>query len=696
MKVEEFSMFIHGPFATNIYVDAQELQKLKGVIAEERLTLVELNILNSLSKQKKAKGQLIKELTQDTKITTLDILLALKNLRERKPSYVQKTTKSMMGSAERQKQRSGVGDQRTAVLNRLQERFSSSTDFLKKPSEDYFSITQEGKDKLDIDREYQKTHKDDPDSEAHIAKEKYYLNRPAINQFWSEIEADTEMSHYTSKNQLSLDEQEQSPLTQKESFFSDDDRPVLLAIFNFEDFKEKLTLNADCPNVDLKFCKNTVYVYPTGVGVFSSEVTVRYSGDDFNKVKYELEREVNKKFWKYFRDQGSKQKLNKLNDSIMHGSRFKLVEIDDFRLELAKVATPAWTHTIYWFYGDTFFKEDITDDGIQTLTKEYKQDFTDLLQQSPKNMIFLKNRLVFYGWGRSLILTEKPDERTKDWVKSRVKLAEIGQYSTFGYILLQYLLQRALRKLTTDESIVVQSDRSLKKDIERIDNIRLGISVFLEEFRSGIGTILLAAAPYLAETLKSQWQLNKVEENITSKLESLNNERSAREQSLITQKQDRMNLISSAFTIMGIASVTAAIVALYPLNKMFRPGEINSTPQLYGTSLGGPSWGLDELTFFVIATVIIIGLAIGVMFKWHEIKRLLYVKGNSWKHVYDNKHDIRNISLKLAEERSKEVYSEMGSLKRKIKDLFDKREISRSQYEKLMNELEQRETRKGI
>src|SRR5215212_6651368 len=105
MKVEEFSMFIHCPFATNIYVDAQELQKLKDVIAEERLTLVELNILNSLSKQKKTKGQLIKELTQDTKITTSDVLLALKNLRERKPSYVQKTTKSMMGSAERQRQR---------------------------------------------------------------------------------------------------------------------------------------------------------------------------------------------------------------------------------------------------------------------------------------------------------------------------------------------------------------------------------------------------------------------------------------------------------------------------------------------------------------------------------------------------------------------------------------------------------------
>jgi hypothetical protein len=689
MKVDEFCMFVHGPFATNIYIDTQEVQKLKNVIARQPLSLLELNILKSLRKKKKTKDQLIKDLTQDTKITPSDVSSALKSLMQNQPGYVEKNSRPLQESAKQPREQTAVEDQRR-FLKSLQESISYSTNFLKRPAKDFFSITPDGEKKLEeTDKEYHKTYKDyyeqiDPNSEEDIAKENY-LSRSAIDQFWSEVNAERNMWDYRFLNILSLD-QDQGPLNQEESFFTDEDLPVLLAMFAFPDFGQKLSIDGN--KVYLECERNTIYVYPTGVGIFSSEVTVRYSGD-INKIKcnkHELEREVNRIIWDYFKNQGSKQKINKLNNVISHGSRFKLVDIEYFKLESARVASPAWKHTIYWFYGDNFFEEDKAR-GTQILTDDSRRDFTDLLEQSPKNMIFLQNRLVFYGWARSLILTDKPDkctkewERTKHWVRSRVKLLEVGQYSAFGYILLDHLLQRVLLNLTTDEpldepTIVDQPDKDLKKKIELIDNIRLAMLVFLEEFRSGIKIIFHASAPYLAETLEGQWRLDKVEESVRNKLESLHNERSAREQSLITQKQDRMNLVALAFTIIGIASVTSAIFALYPLEHMFEP-EANG------------AFSLDELKFFIIITIIIIGLVIATMFRWHEIKHKLY-RRSSWKYMYDYKQDIRDLYLKLAEEGydDDEEHLKLGALKRKIKDLFDKGKINKSQYEKLMKEFE--------
>ena len=264
------------------------------------------------------------------------------------------------------------------------------------------------------------------------------------------------------------------------------------------------------------------------------------------------------------------------------------------------------------------------------------------------------------------------------WVRNKVRLAEVGQYSCFGYMLLDYLLHRILLKLTIEEPIVDQPDRDLMWGIDLIDTVRPAVSVFLQEFQCGISTILHAGAPFLVKTLEGQWRLDKVEENIRNKLESLNNERSAREQSTITQKQDRMNIISSAFTIMGIAGVTAAIVALAPLNHMLENG---IKFWLFPT--------VDQLLFFMVATTIIIGPAITIIFKWHDIKHWIYFRGKSQKFVYKCKKELGSFYQKLAEGRDdEETYlNEIGKTRRKAR-IYLTKEISRAQYAKIEKEIE--------
>ena len=677
MKVEEYRMFIHGPFATNIHIDARQVRSLKTVIARRPLSLTEFYILKSLdsmNKHSKTRDDIIKELKQETKITSVDVSSALNNLVE-STHYIKKTPTVLRGSSEGPK----IG-----FLKNLQEsrvaKTGVGTKLLKRLSKDFFSITQEGKDKLENhkDKTYRDYYKEiDPYSEVDIANAND-VTRAALEEFWAEINAERNIDSYRFLNRVFLKEEEEKE--EKEvSFFSDEDRPVLLAIFPFTDFRKKLSLEHDSPEatdpiseVNLEFEKNNIYIYPSGVGIFSSKVTVRCN-DDINKIKEKLEIEVKKIIQENFKNQGSQMKLDKFNNSIKYGSRFKLVDIDSFEVESAKVTTPAWTHIIYWFYGNEFFEWD-TEKG-QNLTSNFRREFTDLLEQPPENTLFLQNRLLFYGWGRSLILTDTSDQSTEKWVRNKVNLAEVGQYSTFGHILLDYLLQRVLLKLTVEEPIIDQSARDLNRGIELIDDVRPAATVFLEEFRSGINTILHSGAPFLVKTLESQWRLDKVEDSIRNKLESLNKERSALEQSVITQKQDRMNIISSAFTIMGIASVTAAIVSLYPLNTWFKQ-EIKLSP----------SFIPNEILFFIITTIIIIWIAITIIFKWHNIKHWIYYKYNSWNYVRKCKKEIKSLNPKLTEEKD---LKQLGIVRRKVKDLFYKKKISKSQYDKLEKEIKQ-------
>jgi hypothetical protein len=651
MKFDEFRMFVHGPFATNIYLDPQQVRKLKTTIARWPLSFTESRILKllKLSNEQITGDQLIKKFKQESKIIPPDLWSALKDLEGSTPPYVERRKDSQKSAAAK---------------------------LFRKNPKDSFSITEAGKLRLE-ETTKDKIHTDyseeiDRNSEVDIVSD-IEVSRAALKAFWEEIDAETSINSYRFLDQVFSN--------QGESFFSHEDRPVLLAIFTFQGFDRKLepnSLEPDTPEVDLKFEKNIIYIYPSGVGIFSSQVTVRYS-DDINRVKNKLESKVKKIIEEEFKKQKLEEKLRKFTNSISLEKRFKLVDIENFRVGLAKVSNPAWTHIVYWFYGNKFLEDDVKE-CKQALKCDFHRDFTTLLEQRPENMLFVQDHLVFYGWGRSLILTEKSDEDTEKWVRNKVSLVEVGQYSCFGNMLLDYLLQRVLLKLTVEEPIVEQSDRELKSGIDFIDRVRPAVSVFLQEFQCGINTILHAGAPFLVKTLEGQWRLDKVEENIRNKLEALNNERLAREQSVNTQKQDRMNIISSAFTIMGIAGVTAAIVLLHPLDRMLEPGV--------------KFWlfpAVDQVLFFILTTSAIIVLAIGIIFKWRDIKHWISSRRNSRKLLNGCQNDIISCCLNLAAQgqyNRENYYAEVGKIRRKAKDLFDRRKINRSQQAKIEKEIE--------
>jgi hypothetical protein len=658
MKLDEFHIYVHGPFASNIHLDARQLENLKIVISQRPLGVIEYYVLESVSKRRKTKDHLFKELKQQIRmITPTDVSLAVKNLEAN--GYIRK-----------EQQIPNTQFLKTIEANRVVKGgVVATTKVLKRPveevdigifSKNLFSITQQGKEKLansynnkDYYSEINQYFGVDIDNE---------LTHTSLDKFWKDISAETNIDDYQIVDQLTKEQQREK----ENYFFGDEDRPVLLAKFALSDFPSEMCLIS--PNnlkINLKFDKNIIYVYGSGVGLFSSRITVAYNGDtsDISKIRDKLEVSIKKVIQENFKKYGSEAKLKGYYDNIKHERRFKLV--DGFNLELTKTSKLAWIHLIYWFRGNEFLECDSR--GVSIVNSRMLSDFIDLLEQVPENMSFIRDRLVFYGWGRSLILTKDADESTVKWVQDKVKLVEIGQYSCFGHILIDHLLRRKLSQLILEGSILDVQSSILKKRIEAFDKMRSAIVTYLEEFRSGINTILQSGQTSLVNTLENQWRLEKLRQSIRNKVQSLDSERSSMEQSLLNEKQDRTNKIVLAFTIMGIASVTSAIVPLSPLKDWI-------ATQHHSLSL------LTEVFFFIITTLVIISLTVILITKWYDINRWM----RSYQEYRKILKDIKG-TRKLAPQQALMLLR--GISIEAVKDAYNKRKITRSQYKRLIDEI---------
>src|SRR6188472_1120841 len=142
----QFHIFAHGPFATNIHLDAVQLENLKLVLSQRPLWVKEYYVLKSISEHRKTKLQLFKELKNWIgKISFSDVSSAVRNLEvagfiHNEPQFpnshflkaveANRVVKSGVGATTRLLRRSSVEND-TGIFSR-----------------NLFSITQQGKEKL--------------------------------------------------------------------------------------------------------------------------------------------------------------------------------------------------------------------------------------------------------------------------------------------------------------------------------------------------------------------------------------------------------------------------------------------------------------------------------------------------------------------------------------------------------------------
>jgi hypothetical protein len=651
LKRAEFHIFVQAPFATNIHLDALQLENLKEVISrKEPLWVKEYYVLESISKHGKTKDQLFKELK--------------KRIGKFNPSDVSSTIDNLIaaGLIRKDKQLPNTQFLRSIEANRvIKDGIGSTTKALGRPfdekdtgifSKNIYSITQEGKERLanSYDKDYYS---------QFFGVDVNELTDKSLEDFWKQFSKETKINYFPIIDHLPKDQRREK----ENYFFGDEDRPAFLAKFGLSNFPSEMCLTS--PNdleIHLKFDDNIIVVYGSGVGLFSSTITVEYNGDssDISKVGNKLEASIKKVIQHNFKKYGSEDELKRYYEWLREKGRLRLV--DEFCLGLAKTSKLAWIHLIYYFYGGEFLEGDFS--GVSTINVNMRTVFIDLLEQFPENMSFIRDRFVFYGWGRSLILTKSADKSTLEWVEDKVKLVEIGQYSCFGHILIDHLLRRKLSRL------VMEGPRlGVQERIKAFDRMRSAIVAYIEEFRSGINTILLSGETSLVSTLENQWRLEKLRESIRYKLQSLNSELSSIEQSLSHEKQDRTNNLVLAFTIMGIASVTTAIISLSPLNEW--------------VDKLGPLLEPDFF-FFIILTIIIIFLTVILITEWHTFARWIR-SYREQKREYSKYMKKINVTGQLTPQEAIPLLHEIRI--EDVNDAYNRRKITRLQHKKLIDEV---------
>lgn len=170
------------------------------------------------------------------------------------------------------------------VVNRLPKKNPTSEPGKFYEDKDKFSITEKGRQKLEIS-ELKETHYQSQKSDLQRVED-VELTTETLYRFWTDIDADSDIQSYKFQKHFYANGENQS------TFFDEEDQPILLAKFKLDNFKAELNLGKiyeegidwDCVreiikykeiNEIIEFSNNFIYIYPTGVGIFTSQVTMK-------------------------------------------------------------------------------------------------------------------------------------------------------------------------------------------------------------------------------------------------------------------------------------------------------------------------------------------------------------------------------------------------------------------------------------
>jgi len=352
-------------------------------------------------------------------------------------------------------------------------------------------------------------------------------------------------------------------------------------------------------SAQLRFQNNSIYFYESGTAMFSTEVMITFQ----KGVEIPLLRELEDFAKNFVLDKFGAQLLSFSNMFSEIISSKKLRLIPGIAIDSCKAGHLGWLHTVFCFENEQLFAEKPTE-ALGQLKDDALKDFSGLLEQIPEDMSPLVDRYVFYGWGRSLIVTKGNIERSE--IVRLVELLEVYQYFTFGLYQLDTFLIKEMYELDPRshepnlrfniegfeniDELNAEELNGIRAMIQRLDNVRSSTIRYLEQFRYSSNVVLISGERPLIQRLDDQWGLEHIERGIRNKLDLLDRELSSEEQaliakenSLIVQKQNQnirqqqlsleeqsyLNKLILMFTVITLAGVISQLIVLSPLNEAF-------------------------------------------------------------------------------------------------------------------------------
>lgn len=341
-------------------------------------------------------------------------------------------------------------------------------------------------------------------------------------------------------------------------------------------------------NITYKFENNSVYFYEAGTGLFSTEVRVTILGRGNLDLIDEAERFARE----VVRNKYKNHLLNLRNIFSETIAKKDIKELTRIASDPYEIGGFEWLHIVYYFYNTEFL---ITDEKFRNKLKEdIHRDLSSLLNQAPHEMSSSLNSYVFFGDGKSLIVTGDP---LPD-IARLIGLLEIFQYFYFALFQLDTFLLNEMYKpkldseyqnsasKTGDKESVPQKHSSkagdkeledLRSKINDLEDFRSSTIRYLEQFRFA-SNVLVESHRSLVKEHEKQWDMDRIEQGIRNKLDLFHGELSSVEQELLAKQQARftkeqsyLNNLILVITVISLGSVTAQILVLPPLDVPFPP-----------------------------------------------------------------------------------------------------------------------------
>jgi hypothetical protein len=348
-----------------------------------------------------------------------------------------------------------------------------------------------------------------------------------------------------------------APVSKEDSFImgylvSDKEDPNSLPIE--EKIQVDLMLEA------LKFSNIKFYIHYSGVAQCSVEVEI-IGKEDITILQLEtISEQLNLLYKQYFEGISYQIAVNfantveKLDVPIFNMEH--MPDVRDFSKEDKAQYILPWTHRVYHIHDEQLF-------NLENPGEPFKFLLTPSKKMDVEDFSIYDNRYIYFGWGHSIIFTKEMDSgfsQTSMEPYDYVRIIEIAQVNWRSVELLDDIVDNAITwfNLHIDELDL----KSIKRNIYEIRDFNLTVKRILDNFRDVKITFDTEKRNLLKE-LNDRWLTSDMYEVLEGKLEMIEDTLEDLFQRQKEKKDDSLNKIVLAFTIISLVDVFSALFEIF-------------------------------------------------------------------------------------------------------------------------------------
>ena len=217
----------------------------------------------------------------------------------------------------------------------------------------------------------------------------------------------------------------------------------------------------------------------------------------------------------------------------------------------------------------------------------------------------IPDRYIFFGSGRSLILTKK--EGTELSFEKRPEFPEIEmlmgklQYFWFGTYLISNFLTVMLYSKSKNEKL-----GQIEKELEHMDEIEDTTLTFLDSFQDTYGITWFPSGIPLVDKLYEFWKMPDLVEGVKRKIEIVKSRLESKRDTTLKHREKSLNKAVLVFTFIALSSFITEFVGSQI--KFESENLMEQYVGVIGDTVLSPVWLVGLFAIAIVAVLLITGI----------------------------------------------------------------------------------------